>query len=79
MSHIWSFESASRLRATYGLLKVPVGYEIHLVFDIGTIQGIKRKYSKGHFIDNTFKENLIDNIPRIEGKYVKWNFTNNIS
>ena len=48
-----------------------------MVFDIRTIPGIKRKYSKGHFIDNTFKENLIDNIPRIKGKYVKGNFTDN--
>ena len=45
-----------------------------MVFDIGDILGIKRKYFKGYFIDNTFKENLIDNIPRIEKKYIKGNF-----
>ena len=48
-----------------------------MVFSIGTILGIKRKYSKGHFIDNTFKETLIDNILRIEGKCVKGNFIDN--
>ena len=46
-------------------MKVLTGYEPHLVFDMGTIPRMKRKHFKGNLIDNTFKENFIDNIPRI--------------
>ena len=45
-----------------------------MVFDMGTIQRIKRKYFKGNLIDNTFKEIFIDNIPSIERKFFKGNF-----
>ena len=74
MSHIWS-------------LKVPTGYEPHLVFDtmtikrkyfkgnfIDNISRIERTCSKGNFIDSTFKGNFIDNISRIERKRSKGNF-----
>ena len=79
MSHIWSFESANRVLATSNLVKVPTGYEPHLVFDMGTIPRIKIKHFKGNLIDNTFKGNFIDNIPRIGRKRFKGNFINSTS
>ena len=48
-----------------------------MVFDIGTIPRIKRKYLKENLIDNTFKENFIDNIHRIGRKCFKGNFIDN--
>ena len=48
-----------------------------MVFYMGTIPRIKRKYFKGNLIDNTFKENFIDNIPIIGRKCFKGNFIDN--
>ena len=48
-----------------------------MVFDIGTIPRIKRKYFKGNLIENTFKENFIYNIPRIGRKCFKGIFKEN--
>ena len=53
------------------------GYEPHLDFDMVTIPRIKRKHFKENLIDNTFKENFIDNIPRSGRKCFKGNFIDN--
>ena len=60
-NHVWSFESASRLRATFGLVQVPAGLEPHLVFKEEAIENFLN-IVKTIFIDsNTFRGSFISN------------------